>query len=441
LGCNFYLFFFFFGGRWGSTYISETRLPTMPADCPRLIRPIPRRPADLRLANEALSDEASASSSPLIGSDFNSEHLADPRQHGAAGLFQADSISRAASFMDLTAPTLFGIYSPAPSGIDGYYDDRDDPPTPWGVRARTPFKAPGSDEGLSELGPKGSSPGGGGFHDRSTRAPPGPPPSGTAVLPSLALRASLLFAFGVGYGLLVTRVHSDPPSSASFLDGVAAGPGYNWRYLAFWGAAGVVLGGLLPWFDGVWEDAFGWDENLPVKGQERAKKASPQMDWAPVVRCIGAFVGIAFAIVSPPPLPPSPPCFRVYLPAIAIGLTHFPAKTTVDFYNAGLADSSPRQPLPMVSHRSLQVGIPAVVGRRPYRVSRLAGAQRTSEPTPSPVLPKFYRSPGSPTSSIRRLGESGENRDGYLDAQRSLLQLCLFWKYRQAVGLERVSRR
>jgi hypothetical protein len=140
-----------------------------------------------------------------------------------------------------------------------------------------------------------------------------------------------LFSFGVGYGLLVTRFHSGQTSALS-LDEAAAGPGYNWGHLALWGTAGVVLGGLLPWFDGVWEGAFGPEENLAVKGEARVEKTSPQTDWAPVVRCIGAFVGIAFAIVSPSRrCEPSNP--------IAPRLMNFTAKTAMDFYDAGLIDS------------------------------------------------------------------------------------------------------
>lgn len=57
---------------------------------------------------------------------------------------------------------------------------------------------------------------------------------------------------------------------------------YSARYLVEWGLAGVALGSLLPWLDG---------EDLGDDGGSK-------MDWHPAVRSIGAFVGIAYAIVS-----------------------------------------------------------------------------------------------------------------------------------------------
>lgn len=79
----------------------------------------------------------------------------------------------------------------------------------------------------------------------------------------------------------------------------------DWRYMAFWGASGVVMGGLLPWFDSIWERAFG-REDVAVEAmaehslaEDKAGKESASFtDWALAVRGIGAFVGIAFAIVS-----------------------------------------------------------------------------------------------------------------------------------------------
>jgi len=66
----------------------------------------------------------------------------------------------------------------------------------------------------------------------------------------------------------------------------------SWRYLAFWGVAGVAMGSLLPWIDQLWilgsksgnEKAGG----SPTRGLPRR--------WNDVVRIVGAFVGIAFAI-------------------------------------------------------------------------------------------------------------------------------------------------
>lgn len=59
---------------------------------------------------------------------------------------------------------------------------------------------------------------------------------------------------------------------------------YSMRYYVQWGLAGVALGSLLPWLDG---------ETLAVE-----EKGNGKIDWDPAVRSIGAFVGIAYAIVS-----------------------------------------------------------------------------------------------------------------------------------------------
>ena len=69
----------------------------------------------------------------------------------------------------------------------------------------------------------------------------------------------------------------------------------SWWYLAFWGAAGVLLGQALPYADALWApadtDIEDYDED------DRTKRNSRGMGgWNDVVRSIGAFVGIAFAI-------------------------------------------------------------------------------------------------------------------------------------------------
>lgn len=52
------------------------------------------------------------------------------------------------------------------------------------------------------------------------------------------------------------------------------------------------MGTTLPWFDGVWEEWVG-DVSTVVDGG-----VGKVGQWMPVVRSGGAFVGIAFAIVS-----------------------------------------------------------------------------------------------------------------------------------------------
>jgi hypothetical protein len=111
----------------------------------------------------------------------------------------------------------------------------------------------------------------------------------------------------MGYGTLVTHLHNDQQLAPFQVEGIIK-PSYNWRYLVFWGVCGVALGSLLPWVDMLWEDS-GSDIHSPLSLEKDANGTAEDdvaarsdsglaADWNPVVRSIGAFVGIAFAIVS-----------------------------------------------------------------------------------------------------------------------------------------------
>ncbi|KAJ2894155.1 putative insig domain-containing protein [Zalerion maritima] len=302
-------------------------------DSPPIVRPIPRRPFDLNITT-----------GPSKEGDNDTEHTSRPSSPGSSkplvasflspGAPAADddsSISRATSMMNLTSSTLSGIYAPT-----------EEPETPWGTGSQTPIKRftlqEQQDFSAIELDKEHSSM----LRRRlssTTRSPPRELPrrsrfgSDKGSISGLASRALLLFALGMGYGMLVTRLrngsrsshhstqHLDLDDEFSDSDGSeatgaeathAAGimhPGTDWRYLVFWGVIGVILGGLLPWFDGVWEKAFrdGADSSAidldPVVAMEQMNKQREQdqktpntPDWALVVRGIGAFVGIVFAI-------------------------------------------------------------------------------------------------------------------------------------------------
>lgn len=64
--------------------------------------------------------------------------------------------------------------------------------------------------------------------------------------------------------------------------------------LVLWGFAGVVGGTVLPWVDGI----LGREEGEGVGEVEEGDEKDKRMGWGGVVRSVGAFVGIAFAIVS-----------------------------------------------------------------------------------------------------------------------------------------------
>ncbi|OLN81654.1 Insulin-induced gene 2 protein [Colletotrichum chlorophyti] len=259
----------------------------MSEDGPRLIRPIPRRPFELNHANPTSPEDSSSSPSPNYENDLSRLH------NGEATSSESDSIPRAQSVLNLTASTLFGIYSPSTFGKDRFYGERDDTDTPWGTGSQTPVKRHSVDDTTFELMKDRSSL----SHRRSSyRKGANPPASSTAATSPFTLyRIVLLFVIGMGYGLMVTRLQNEHRFSSFQVESIIK-PGHEWQYLTLWGLSGVVLGGLLPWFDRVWEDTFGKEED--VADGSSPEDISPVKDWALVVRSIGAFVGIVFAIVS-----------------------------------------------------------------------------------------------------------------------------------------------
>ena len=119
--------------------------------------------------------------------------------------------------------------------------------------------------------------------------------------------------------MIVTHLHDDQGLAPVMVEGIDR---WSWGYLMFWGLAGVGLGSLLPWVDILWDNVVEkYQEKEKKKGQHREKQdkdvwgssestsededqrpsrtpgSSLGADWNPVVRSIGAFIGIAFAIV------------------------------------------------------------------------------------------------------------------------------------------------
>lgn len=271
-------------------------------DGPKILRPIPRRPFNVNFTDATPPD---GPSSPDHGPDgsFGSrllsaawEKLGDTPGAGTS------TISRPPSFMNLTTSTLYGIYSPTASKGDRSFGDRFDAETPWGTGAQTPIKRPSVDEATYEL-----------MRDRShaTRRRSSSKQLERAYMPgtspvSIILRTGLLFVLGLGYGALVAKFQQEQTTLSTNLTEGIINPGYNLKYLAFWGVSGVVLGSLLPWFDSVWENAFGDPNDIvdsavqddELRAAAAASENGPATDWTLVMRAIGAFVGIVFAIVS-----------------------------------------------------------------------------------------------------------------------------------------------
>ena len=260
----------------------------MSQDGPPLFRPIPRRPFNLEFTSPTPPDNDSEPASPAPPEFANSRFLnptPDP----------VSSLSRPQSFLNLTSSALYGIYSATTSGRDRGFGGPVEGDTPWGTGAQTPVKRPSVDEATFEFMKDRSH-----VHRRRTSFRPHEKPhlsSSSSTALSMTLRVILLFGLGVGYGVLVTtRFHS----GQALPSGIIRHQEYNPKHLAFWGVSGVVLGALLPWFDRVWEDSFGGGEEdeVVLEKDGAPKESEPNTDWALVVRAIGAFVGIVFAIVS-----------------------------------------------------------------------------------------------------------------------------------------------
>ena len=113
--------------------------------------------------------------------------------------------------------------------------------------------------------------------------------------------------------MIVTHLHDEQKLSPIKVENIDR---YSWRYLMFWGMAGVALGTLLPYIDIFWKDMWGEKhrsdadiikeqvtksketaDDDEIEKAETSRGSSLGADWNPVVRSVGAFIGIAFAIV------------------------------------------------------------------------------------------------------------------------------------------------
>ncbi|GIZ49576.1 hypothetical protein CKM354_001260600 [Cercospora kikuchii] len=205
---------------------------------------------------------------------------------------KSEAPSRNRSFLNLTTSTLFGIYQ------DTGFDTASQQPTPWGTGAQTPAESrAASIDWARQALPSDA------FERRTTngntirRKSFNPelqkghirPATGVASYLRTLGRATALFGVGTLYGLLISHLH-DKQQLAPVKVNLDR---EKWSYLATWGCIAVVLGEALPYVDSLWnsdEDALD-DEEVESRQRQR-----PRQDWMDIVRSIGAFVGIAFAI-------------------------------------------------------------------------------------------------------------------------------------------------
>jgi len=245
---------------------------------------------------------------PVSGNSTNpptpSPNESDDPVAGESKTASKESLSsRTRSVLNLTSSTLFGIYAPS-----------EESSTPWGNGAQTPSWRPSLDEKVPVLG----------AYTQPALSKP-QPQHHFAVwesFPSLARRTILLFVLGVAYGVIIIHLHDNRQLAPVKVEGIER---YSKWYLITWGVAGVLLGTLLPWVDTLWEEGRGdYEFDLPAEAdQDRPRSLSTstngddpssspswndsRADWTPVIRSIGAFIGIAFAIVSPLRLPRASP--------------------------------------------------------------------------------------------------------------------------------------
>lgn len=242
-----------------------------------------------------LSNSTPSSPSSTPPTEYQSH---EPRpgllQTGSSAADGTSTPSRTRSILNLTSSTLFGIYSPT-----GYATEREEPSTPWGTGAETPVDTSPNASTLNlpdtvmYNGPDGPK-----RRRRSTAVQINfhhhRPRTGFKGywLPLLG-RSIALFSVGVLYGLLISHLHDRQRLAPVKVEGIDQSA---WYYLVFWGFLGVVLGNALPWFDAVWTANEDQDIEEPNE-QPNAKRENRGMgSWNDVVRSIGAFVGIAYAI-------------------------------------------------------------------------------------------------------------------------------------------------
>lgn len=365
----------------------------MVPDSPPLLRPRPRRPADLdplRHFDISADNDHSEPTTPNELSPSSSSYSpwsrltpisSNPQQlrssQSQQQLLPDDSpapfeAGRSRSILNLTSSTLQGIYGTA--------DDESAAPTPG---SQTPVALRSLKSSLKLLAlddPAQSSSSNASLEGNATL--PQPPLDAPSFLPRyrhgfwnlilpLLFRAIILFAIGFSYGSLITCLHNSNPRF-SFQDGLSAATsaanitstvassfqslwsaqpawpllpalvvedGQLWFRLS-WGFAGILLGGLLPYLDfrlqlrdiasssnkhdlassgiNAVSDCRGANINRrnSLQPERRASVTLPSRrtsivddsslhfedsgtigDWNPMIRGIGVFVGIAFAIV------------------------------------------------------------------------------------------------------------------------------------------------
>lgn len=268
----------------------------MTEDTTTLLHPQPRRHYDL-----TPTSTNSSPSSPTTPSREFSQQPSDSSRMDADSMLEKETFNnRNRSILNLTSSTLFGIYTPSGFGLE---TSRDQSSTSLGNASQTPRHS--IDDNKPPVVGAYERPQSQRSHSHQ------PHQSFLEYILTLGLRTILLFSFGVAYGVIVSHLHDHQQVAPVQLEGIQQS---SWGYLMAWGGVGVLLGGLLPWIDVFWEEVSGRDnevfasksqDSMPADVIEDPKPRPASRsgsglgaDWNPVVRSVGAFIGIAFAIVS-----------------------------------------------------------------------------------------------------------------------------------------------
>ncbi|KAF2759300.1 hypothetical protein EJ05DRAFT_537597 [Pseudovirgaria hyperparasitica] len=259
-------------------------------DEPQLFRPQPRRP--FKTSIDTLGNPSSSSQQDSFAAQL------DERLRRSRGSSINDSDSRAPSrnrsFLNLTGSTLFGIYSG--NGGDG---EQSESATPWGTGAETPA-TPVKWEGFRIPTPSlPSFPSRGISLDGTRRGNYTRPKSFPVMVAEILSRTAALFVIGLAYGIIVAHVHEHgqlqiAPVRVEELDHGSL------KNLLAWGFASVIVGMLFPLVDTMWNTSQGSNltasDKLKLLRREEEDRLRNGGMFAQVVRAVGIFVGLAFAI-------------------------------------------------------------------------------------------------------------------------------------------------
>lgn len=250
------------------------------AEQPRILRPRPRRAFEVTPA----STESSGPPTPAEAANASaSADFLSPNPQGQEGESGSTSVSRTGSILNLTSSTLYGIYQPTAFG------SLRDENSPWGTEVNTPAAEHPPEPMQREAEKAATEPRR--FALRRTRSRLSHGLFRGVILPQV-MSSALLFGFGIVYGVITVHLHDNHWITPVKLENIQYYD--SWQYLGFWGLAGVALGNVLPWLDNWREGAEGDQSKASDEDEDEDRTPS----WVTVARSVGAFVGIAFAMVS-----------------------------------------------------------------------------------------------------------------------------------------------